>query len=65
MTKNDLRLAALLKMNLSSKEIASVLNITMEGVKKARQRFRKKLKISSDESLEKFIIQLQTQKNQT
>ena len=65
MTKNDLRLAALIKMNLSSKEIASVLNITMEGVKKARQRFRKKLKISSDESLEKFIIQLQTQKNQT
>ena len=58
MTKNDLRLAALLKMNLSSKEIASVLNITMEGVKKARQRFRKKLELSSEDSLEKFVIEL-------
>ena len=58
MTKNDLRLAALLKMNLSSKEIASVLNITMEGVKKARQRFRKKLELSSEDSLENFVIQL-------
>jgi len=58
MTKSDLRLAALLKMNLNSKEIASILNITPEGVKKARHRFRKKLEIRSDESLEKFVVEL-------
>jgi len=57
-TKNDMRLAALLRMNLSSKEIASILNITMEGVKKARQRFRKKLAITSEQSLEKFVFEL-------
>lgn len=31
---NDLRLMSLLKMNLSSKEIANILNISTEGVKK-------------------------------
>ncbi|MCZ4410111.1 hypothetical protein O3Q51_14910 [Cryomorphaceae bacterium 1068] len=57
-TKNDLRLAALLKMNLSSKEIASTLNITTDGVKKARHRFRKKLNLSAEASLETFIVNL-------
>ncbi|NJN26455.1 MAG: tetratricopeptide repeat protein [Cyclobacteriaceae bacterium] len=41
-TSNDLRLMALMKMNLSSKEIASILNISMEAIKKARYRLRKK-----------------------
>ncbi len=58
MTKNELRLAALLRMNLSSKEIAAVLNITNEGVKKARHRFRKKLELESEDSLERFILSL-------
>jgi tetratricopeptide (TPR) repeat protein len=58
MTKNDYRLAALLRMNLNSKEIASILNISNEGVKKARQRFRKKLDIGSDENLDSFIVSL-------
>lgn len=51
LTKNDLRLAALLRMNMSSKEIASLLNISNYGVKKARQRFRKKLELQTDENL--------------
>ena len=50
-TTNELRLMALLKMNLSSKEIANILNISNEGIKKARYRLRKKLNISNDESL--------------
>jgi tetratricopeptide (TPR) repeat protein len=58
MTKSELRLAALLKMNLSSKEIASVLNISPDGVKKARHRFRKKLDLESEDSLEQFILNL-------
>ncbi|MEO0902910.1 MAG: tetratricopeptide repeat protein, partial [Bacteroidota bacterium] len=37
-SSNELRLMALLKMNLSSKEIANILNISLEGVKKARYR---------------------------
>lgn len=57
-TSNELRLMALLKMNLSSKEIANILNITPEGIKKARYRLRKKMNISSDESLQDQIIHL-------
>lgn len=57
-TKNDLRLMALLKMNLTSKEIANVLNISSGGIKKARQRLRKKMEINSNESLEAVIISI-------
>jgi tetratricopeptide (TPR) repeat protein len=55
---NELRLMALLKMNLTSKEIASILNISHDGIKKARYRLRKKLNISSDESLSDLIISI-------
>ncbi|MEZ4803757.1 MAG: tetratricopeptide repeat protein [Gelidibacter sp.] len=57
-TTNDLRLMALLKMNLSSKEIANILNISSDGIKKARQRLRKKMGIDSDESLEAIVISI-------
>lgn len=57
-TSNELRLMALLKMNLSSKEIANILNISSEGIKKARYRLRKKLNINNDESLHDLIISL-------
>ena len=55
-TKNELRLMALLKMNLSSKEIASMLNISNAGVKKARNRLRKKLGMAPEESLEARVL---------
>jgi DNA-binding CsgD family transcriptional regulator len=51
-------LMSLLKMNLSSKEIANILNISMEGVKKARYRLRKKLNLSTEESLQELVIEL-------
>ncbi len=54
-SKGELRLAALLKMNLNSHEIASVLNISQEGIKKARYRLRKKLGLATTESLEDFL----------
>jgi tetratricopeptide (TPR) repeat protein/DNA-binding CsgD family transcriptional regulator len=57
-SNNDLRLMALLKMNLSSKEIANILNISIEGVKKARYRLRKKLKLSTEDSLQELVIEL-------
>ncbi len=55
-TKNELRLMALLKMNLSSKEIATILNISPDGVKKARQRLRKKMALTPEDSLEAVVI---------
>ena len=55
-TANDLRLMALMKMNLTSKEIANILNISSDGIKKARQRLRKKMGLNSNDSLETIII---------
>ncbi len=57
LTANDLRLIALLKMNISSKQISQILHISQEGVKKARYRLRKKLELSTTDSLESFIHQ--------
>ena len=57
-TSNELRLLALLKMNLSSKEIANILNISPEGIKKARYRLRKKLNITTEESLQDLVLSL-------
>ncbi len=56
LTKNDIRLIALLKMKYDSNSIASLLNISPDGVKKARYRLRKKLKLSSEDSLEKHVM---------
>ena len=57
-TSNELRLMALLKMNLSSKEIANILNISIHGIKKARQRLRKKMQLSSTDSLENAVLSI-------
>jgi tetratricopeptide (TPR) repeat protein len=57
-TSKDLRLMALIKMNLSSKEICSLLSVTPEGVKKARYRLRIKMNLQPEESLESLIISL-------
>jgi len=51
----ELRLISLIKMNLNSQEIASVLNISGEGIKKARYRLRKKLSLEGENSLEDFL----------
>ncbi|WP_299336195.1 hypothetical protein [uncultured Psychroserpens sp.] len=58
LTKNDIRLIALLKMKFDSNTIASLLNISLEGVKKARYRLRKKLSLSSEDNLENHIMSL-------
>lgn len=55
-TSNEVRLASLMKMNLSGKEIASMLNISPESVKKARHRLRKKLNIEPELNLQDFLL---------
>ena len=54
-TANDLRLMSLIKMNLSSREIANLLNISQDGIKKARYRLRKKMDLDSEMSLEAVV----------
>lgn len=56
LTANDLRIISLIKMNLSSKEIANILNISSDGIKKARYRLRKKLGMVNEDNLEHVII---------
>jgi tetratricopeptide (TPR) repeat protein/DNA-binding CsgD family transcriptional regulator len=55
LTKNDKRLCALLRLSLSSKEIASIQNISPNSVDVNRYRLRKKIGITTDEDLSKFL----------
>lgn len=56
LTPGDLRLAAYLKMNLSSKEIAPLLNISVRGVENKRYRLRKKLNLAEEANLTEYIM---------
>ncbi|MCB0600495.1 MAG: tetratricopeptide repeat protein [Saprospiraceae bacterium] len=55
-TVNDIKLAALIRMSLTTKQIATINNVSILAVKKARYRLRKKLNISEDESLEDLLM---------
>ncbi len=56
LTPSDLRLCALLKMNLTTKEIASILNITPDSLRKSKYRLRKKINPREKVSLETFLL---------
>jgi DNA-binding CsgD family transcriptional regulator len=58
LTPGDTRLLALTKLNLSGKEIAGMLGISYEAVKKARQRLRKKIEMSPAMGLEDIVQHL-------
>lgn len=57
LTPNDLRFCAFLRLNLSSKDIAQLMNITLKGVEVARYRIRKKINLPSEKSLTDFMIE--------
>ena len=57
LTQSDLKLCAYLKLNLSSKEIVPLLNISIRGVEIRRYRLRKRLSLSSDKNLVEYIMQ--------
>jgi ligand-binding sensor domain-containing protein/DNA-binding CsgD family transcriptional regulator len=57
LTSNDLRFCAYLRLNLSSKDIAHLMNISLKGVEVARSRIRKKIGIPSTKSLTEFMIE--------
>lgn len=56
LTSSDLRLCAYLRMNLSSKEIAPLLGISVRGVENHRYRLRKKMNLQHDDSLTDKIL---------
>lgn len=55
LTSNDLRLVALLKMNLSSDNIATLLGISPDSLRVSRYRLRKKLGLGQGENLSVFL----------
>jgi ligand-binding sensor domain-containing protein/DNA-binding CsgD family transcriptional regulator len=58
LSPKDLRLCAYLRMNLSSKEIAPLLNISIRGVEISRYRLRRKLDLDRDTNLIEFMMNL-------
>lgn len=56
LTSKDIKLCVYLKMNLSSKEIAPMMNISFRGVELHRYRLRKKLGLEQEETLSKFLL---------
>ena len=55
-TPKELKLAAYLRMNMSSKEIAALMNITTRGVEISRYRLRRKLDIERTQNLIDYIL---------
>jgi tetratricopeptide (TPR) repeat protein len=58
LNSNDIRLCALLRLNLDTKQIASVMDIAPESAKVAKHRIRKKLGLSNTDSLHLFFSNL-------
>lgn len=57
LTLKDLKMCAYLRMNLSTKEMTSLLNVKTRGVEASRYRLRKKFKLSKESNLTKFLMQ--------
>lgn len=55
LSNSEIMLCSYIKMNLSTKEIAPLMNISVRGVETLRYRLRKKLELGHDESLSSFI----------
>jgi AraC family transcriptional regulator, chitin signaling transcriptional activator len=58
LTAKELQLCAFVKMNLTNKEIASILNLSVRGIETARYRLRKRLGITQEEDMVEFLERL-------
>ncbi len=56
LTSRDLKLCSYLRMNLTTKEIAPMLNITVRGLEISRYRLRKKMHLGRDVNLTQYIL---------
>jgi hypothetical protein len=57
-TESDVRLLTLLKLGLSNREMANMLCVTSEAIKKSRQRLRKKMELPEALSLEEVVASI-------
>lgn len=58
LTKNDIEFCSLLKLNLSNKEIASLLQISHESAITKKYRIKKKMEINDDEEFERLLMEM-------
>jgi len=56
LTPNELKLCAYLRMSLSTKEMAQLMNISVRGVEISRYRLRKKLRIPTETNLFNYLL---------
>lgn len=56
LTQSELRLCALICLNLSIKEMASLMGISPDSVKTARYRLRKRFELTTEQNLTDFVI---------
>jgi len=57
LTQTELKILAYIRVNMNTKDIAQVQNVSIDAVRKMRYRIRKKLELTPKQSLEKFILQ--------
>jgi DNA-binding CsgD family transcriptional regulator len=62
LSQNDLKFCAYLSMNLSSKEMAQLMNVTIKAIEVGRYRLRKKLQLKPETNLYEFLINIARQK---
>ena len=56
LTQNDLRMCALTRLNMSNREMATLLNISITGVEKSRYRLKKRLDLTVDDDLSRYLM---------
>jgi ligand-binding sensor domain-containing protein/DNA-binding CsgD family transcriptional regulator len=59
LTHNDIKICALIKTGFSTKEIATVLNISVRGIEKSKYRLKKKLELPSAQSLTEYLVKIE------
>ncbi len=59
LTQNDIRLCSLIRLNLSTKEIASLLNVSVRGVEQSRYRLKKRLDLEGGRNLVEYISEFE------
>jgi len=55
LTENNMRMCAYFKMGMTTKQVATILNVSGETVKNGRYRLKKKLMLKEEDSLDDFV----------
>jgi ligand-binding sensor domain-containing protein/DNA-binding CsgD family transcriptional regulator len=55
LTQNDLRMCALTRLNMSNREMATLLNITITGIEQSRYRLKKRLNLTVEDDLPRYL----------